>query len=197
MSEFSSQVEESDKERYCAALDELPASEIPPLHRISLVAADFHMPKGEPVQEFDRRHGFLLGMVIDDYLDALPVRNLDRAKAVYEAFASNPNEETRFQIAMISPRRLTLVDHNAGIEFWDRLMRDPSPRVRFEARDEFAPDEPDLTEHWGLTSEDAERLDAAYRLAEHGENLHDPVRHAGEVALSRLAQIIDSQQQQA
>jgi hypothetical protein len=80
------------------------------------------------------------------------------------------------------------------------LIRDPDSGVRFNARQELL--DPHGTPHTnseyaeqGLAWEDVERLANAFRQAERGENLHDPLRYAGELALKKFAQRLDSSDQ--
>ncbi|WP_234531669.1 hypothetical protein [Streptomyces shenzhenensis] len=196
MSESNQRYEGSENERYFAAFDSLDPSEFVALHRVAVNEHDEDIGSGEITSAFDafesQRKGNSIESLTSEYLDFLPSRSLDRAKLVYETFAASPHVKDRLQVARLCPRELARVDYDAGMDLWDRLIRDPDKIVRREARDEFKPDAPDLTERWALTREDAVRLDQAYRSAEQGIDLHYPFRHAGELALKHFVELLDA-----
>lgn len=73
--------------------------------------------------------------VLDAVIEALPQRNLDQARAVYTAFARSPINYDRLTAALFISA-LTPVDHDFGMQLWRRLIRDPHPKVRWQACDE-------------------------------------------------------------
>ena len=80
-------------------------------------------------------HGRGLGEQMACYLGDLPANDLDRAKAVFEAFAESPLPDDRRRVGVSFVARLTQADHDAGLALWDRLIRDVDEDVRFTAYD--------------------------------------------------------------
>jgi hypothetical protein len=169
-----------------ARLDELLPHEFLALHRAAIKNGnDVESPV---LRDYEDRSGIDFDIVLDEYLDSIPVRNLDRAVTLYECFAGSPEPEDRGEIANWA-KTLTRASHDIGITFWHRLIRDPALNVRSDAHDVVDVNADSLSLlKWGLTPQDARLLDDAYRSAEQGLNLHDPVAYAGELAMRRLVQ---------
>jgi hypothetical protein len=182
---------------YFDALDALQPSEVLEAYRISADGSSVQSPMTE---DFAGARGIYPDALLEPYLDSLPSRNLGRAIDVYNTFANSPRVADRVDIASGGPQYLTPIDYRSGISLWDRLIRDPDSQVRLSARQELldahgAPYANSNYAEEGLAREDVERLANAFRQAERGENLHDPLRYAGELALKKLIERLDAPDQ--
>ncbi|WP_159025147.1 hypothetical protein [Streptomyces sp. MUSC 125] len=188
---------EEQQDYWFARFDQLEPSEYLALYRVGSDARDLV----DPLLDECMDQAGLQSWVVTAYLERLPSRDLDRAKTVYETFAGSPRIKDRAELALsglASLGNLARVDRAAGLELWDRLVRDPESTVRSEAVEQFidyktgvvtATDD-ELAEA-GITREDAEQLAYAYLMARQGESLHDPLRHVGELAMRHLVAIED------
>ncbi|WP_279927376.1 hypothetical protein [Streptomyces chengmaiensis] len=169
-----------------ASLDRLPIQEFLFLYRACLDQED-----GAPsleISRFEDRRDIYLEESMDSYIGSLSTRHPERAKEIFFSFAGSPLKQERHRVAHLA-RPLMQVDHDIAIDLWERLLRDPEHEVRAKAFDEME----DALEDPELTPADIFRLTNAYHEAEQDENLHDPVRHAGELALRRLVSLMDSE----
>lgn len=173
-------------------LDALQSHDILALHR---VATEDGATSSQLVADFDTQRKADVGQLLDVYLDDLPPRNIERAKVIFNLFASSPDVRDRYEISDKRPRILTEHDHDTGIDLWDRLIRDPDPNVRRMAFHELQQGNPASIAHWGLDLSEVESLTRSYERAAQGENLHDPLRYAGELALKKLIERLDAPDQ--
>ena len=146
-----------------------------------------------------------------EFMESLPRQSLDRTRAVYDAFANSTMPDARQWLGFGCVANLTLVDHDAGVALWDRLLRDTEPEVRNTA-EELLRDIIDTVTHFtpitqrsspqsamrdlahnafdeaafllwsGLTRQDAYDLYLSYAYAENGQFQHD----VGEAARAKL-----------
>lgn len=201
MSSIGHERSEGDTAGLFPVLDKLEPLEFLALYRTCIRSAGSYAVDSPALMEFSSQRKLDMEYQVDEYLCTLPRRSLDRSIPVYETFASSPRTTDRVEIAANGLPSLTPADHALGMSLWDRLIRDPDWDVRFEAQHElfdshgFLGADNERLYSLGLTRLDGEQLANAYRQAERGENLHDPLRYAGELALKKFTQHLDAPDQ--
>jgi hypothetical protein len=63
-------------------------------------------------------------------LDKLVEADPERGREVVTAFVDSPDPEDRYEAALVTVQSLTKVDHDAGVDIWERLICDEVKEVR-------------------------------------------------------------------
>jgi hypothetical protein len=177
-------------------------------------AWDFHDEtdrlNGTPWEFLEGKNLSPLTEQLDAYYNFLLRENPGRFKAIVTAGANSRSREERHCITWYGfIFRLTKVNHDAGLEIWDHLIRDIEPSIRDEMINwmELHMSPPDLPQDWdvppgglwglyaldfideaqlldqfGLTRAEVRGLYESYAYAQNGQYLHD----VGRVALDKL-----------
>ncbi|MGC9539211.1 hypothetical protein [Streptomyces sp. UG1] len=183
------QSEQESREEYSLydAMDALAPQDFLALYRIAAEREYINPDASSELIEFEDSHDDLALIIqMHNYLETISTRDVQRARDVLTFFAGSPLAKDRWHVVRYG-RSLAQVDHDSGLDLWCQFLRDPDAEVRAKAFDLLD----DSVEDPELTPADILRLTNAYYEAERGENLHDPVRHAGELALRRLVSLME------